>query len=60
MIVAFWIVGLTLGYQLTFARGMGPSGMWIGMIAGLSVASVLLLRRFNRTSRAFLRRVVLV
>ncbi len=53
-IVAFWIVGLTLGYQLTFSRGMGPAGMWIGMIAGLSVAAVLLLRRFNHTSRKFI------
>jgi len=55
MIIAFWIVGLTLGYHLTFAREMGPAGMWIGMIAGLSIASVLLLRRFNHTSRDFLR-----
>jgi MATE family multidrug resistance protein len=55
MIIAFWIVGLTLGYHLTFAREMGPAGMWIGMIAGLSIASVLLLRRFNHTSRNFLR-----
>jgi MATE family multidrug resistance protein len=56
MVVAFWIVGLTLGYHLTFAREMGPAGMWVGMIAGLSVASVLLLRRFNRTSKAFMQR----
>lgn len=54
MVIAFWLVGLTLGYHLTFAREMGPAGMWVGMIAGLSVASVLLLRRFNRTSRAFI------
>jgi MATE family multidrug resistance protein len=54
MVIAFWLVGLTLGYHLTFAREMGPAGMWVGMIAGLSVASVLLLRRFNRTSRAFM------
>lgn len=54
MIVAFWIIGLTLGYHLTFAREWGPAGMWVGMIAGLSVASVLLLRRFNHTSRAFM------
>jgi len=54
MVVAFWIVGLTLGYHLTFAREMGPAGMWIGMIAGLSVAAVLLLRRFNKTSRRFM------
>ena len=48
-IVAFWIVGMTLGYTLTFNRGMGPAGMWIGMIGGLTVASVLMLRRFHHT-----------
>jgi len=53
MVISFWIVGLTLGYHLTFARGMGPAGMWIGMIAGLSVAAVLMLRRFNHTSKRF-------
>jgi MATE family multidrug resistance protein len=42
---------MTLGYQLTFTREMGPAGMWIGMIAGLSVAAVLMLLRFNKTSR---------
>jgi MATE family multidrug resistance protein len=54
MVISFWIVGLTLGYHLTFAREMGPAGMWIGMIAGLSVAAVLLLRRFNHTSKRFM------
>lgn len=54
MVIAFWLIGLTLGYHLTFAREMGPAGMWVGMIAGLSVAAVLLLRRFNRTSRLFM------
>jgi MATE family multidrug resistance protein len=54
MVISFWIVGLTLGYHLTFAREMGPAGMWIGMIAGLSVAAVLLLRRFNHTSNRFI------
>jgi MATE family multidrug resistance protein len=54
MILSFWIVGMTLGYHLTFAREMGPAGMWVGMIAGLSVAGVLMLRRFNRTSKQFI------
>jgi MATE family multidrug resistance protein len=48
-IVAFWIVGMTLGYTLTFNRGMGPAGMWIGMIGGLTVAGILMLRRFHHT-----------
>lgn len=49
-IISFWIIGMTLGYYLTFNAGLGPAGMWIGMIAGLSVAAVLMLARFNRSS----------
>ncbi|MBT8052497.1 MAG: MATE family efflux transporter [Xanthomonadales bacterium] len=55
MIIAFWIVGMTLGYNLTFNRGMGPAGMWVGMIAGLTVAAALMLRRFRHTSGRFIR-----
>jgi MATE family multidrug resistance protein len=50
-IISFWIVGMTIGYYLTFNAAMGPAGMWIGMIAGLSVAAVLMLARFQRSSR---------
>lgn len=49
-IISFWIVGMSLGYYLTFQAVMGPAGMWIGMIAGLSVAAVLMLARFQRIS----------
>jgi len=48
-VISFWIVGMTLGYTLTFNRGMGPAGMWIGMIAGLTMAAALMLRRFMHT-----------
>ena len=53
--ISFWIVGMTLGYSLTFRYGMGPAGMWVGMIAGLTVAAALMLRRFRRTARRHLR-----
>ncbi len=45
-IVSYLLVGLSVGYYLTFNKGMGPAGMWIGMIAGLSIGAVLLLSRF--------------
>jgi MATE family multidrug resistance protein len=50
MIISFWIVGMTLGYNMTFNQGMGPAGMWIGMIAGLTIASGLMLLRLRHTS----------
>ena len=51
-LVAYWLIGLSLGYYLTFNAGLGPAGMWIGMIAGLFVGAVLLTGRFlNQTRR---------
>lgn len=47
-ILAYWMVGMSLGWWLTFRAGFGPAGMWIGLIAGLSVAAVLLGARFWR------------
>ncbi|MCF6226639.1 MAG: MATE family efflux transporter [Xanthomonadales bacterium] len=49
-IIAYWAVGMTLAYHLTFTQQMGPAGMWIGMIAGLTVAAVLLGVRFWRSA----------
>jgi len=57
-VISFWIVGMTLGYSLTFGREMGPAGMWIGMIAGLTIAAGLMMRRFNYTSRKLIREAV--
>lgn len=49
-IIAYWLVGMTLGYYLTFNYGLGARGMWVGMIGGLSAAAILLVTRFYRTS----------
>jgi MATE family multidrug resistance protein len=54
-IVAYLLIGLSVGYYLTFNRDMGPAGMWIGMIFGLSVGAVLLLARFLFKSRKLIR-----
>lgn len=40
-LVAYWIIGLPLGYWLGIGLQMGPQGLWIGLIAGLSVAAIL-------------------
>jgi len=41
---------MSVGVALGLGLGWGPRGMWIGLIAGLSVAAVLLGARFLRTS----------
>ncbi len=48
---AYWGVGMPVGWWLAFPRGMGAQGMWVGLIAGLGVAAVLLSLRFRRLSR---------
>ena len=50
--LAYWGIGMPLGAYLGLVLGWGPRGMWIGLIAGLSVAAFLLARRFLRSSSA--------
>jgi MATE family multidrug resistance protein len=47
---AYWGIGMPVGWWLAFHRGMGARGMWIGLIAGLSVAAVMLFTRFWRSA----------
>ncbi|WP_313137175.1 MATE family efflux transporter [Paracoccus jeotgali] len=44
--ISYWVIGLPAGYLLAFPLGMGPTGLWAGLLIGLTVAAVLMLRRF--------------
>ena len=48
---AYWGVGMPMGWWLAFHRGLGARGIWMGLIAGLSMAALLLFVRFWRSSR---------
>jgi multidrug resistance protein, MATE family len=48
---AYWGIGMPLGAGLGLGLGWGPKGMWIGLIAGLTFAAILLGARFLRSSR---------
>lgn len=50
-LLAYWIIGLPVGYLLGFTFGYGVSGIWIGFLVGLTTAAVLLIQRFNRQTR---------
>lgn len=39
--IAYWVVGLPLGYYLGIISGIGPQGLWMGLIAGLTIAAIL-------------------
>jgi len=49
--LAYWGIGMPMGAGLGLYLGWGPRGMWIGLIAGLTVAALLLCRRFLHSSR---------
>lgn len=51
-VFAYWIVGMSLGAWLAFGAGHGVPGMWVGLIAGLTVAAVLLLARWISQTRS--------
>lgn len=44
--VAYWVLGLPLGYWLAVAFDMKASGIWLGFIIGLTFSSLSLTKRF--------------
>lgn len=49
--IAYWVIGLPTGYVLAFHYGMGAPGIWLGLIIGLTLASVFLISRFLKMSK---------
>ncbi|WP_049622198.1 MATE family efflux transporter [Frateuria defendens] len=50
-LLAYWGVGMPVGWWLAFPQGLGARGMWMGLIAGLSMAALLLFARFAHSAR---------
>ncbi|MDX1667344.1 MAG: MATE family efflux transporter [Saprospiraceae bacterium] len=50
-LVSYWGLGLPLGYFLGIVYSLGPQGLWIGLIAGLSLAGLLHNARFHVLTR---------
>jgi MATE family multidrug resistance protein len=51
--LAYWVLGLPIGYLLGIHYKMGASGIWYGLTLGLMVASLLLFIRFQIISKKF-------
>jgi MATE family multidrug resistance protein len=49
--VSYWVVGLPVGYYMGFITGMGVTGVWVGLLAGLTSSALFLTLRFNRKSK---------
>ena len=44
-IISYWIIGLPIGYLLSFHYYFGPQGIWLGLVLGLGSACVFLFTR---------------
>jgi MATE family multidrug resistance protein len=49
--LAYWGLGLPLGYVLAFEMGFAEKGIWIGLLIGLTLTAGMLLYRFDQLSK---------
>ncbi len=45
---AYWLIGFPISFYLGLHTSLGAIGIWIGLLAGLTVAAILLYIRFNK------------
>lgn len=56
-LVAFWGVGIPLGYYLGFHTSWRERGLWLGLVAGLAAAALLQSARVSRRLQSDIARV---
>ncbi len=45
--IAYWVIGLPLGYFLGFKAGLGSIGIWYGLLIGLTITAIAMFIRFR-------------
>ncbi|MNV07668.1 Multidrug resistance protein MdtK [compost metagenome] len=55
--IAYWVIGLPLGYVLANYTSQGPYGYWLGLISGLAVAAVSLFLRLAYMQKKYAKTV---
>ena len=45
--IAYWIIGLPLGYWLAFVMNFGALGIWSGLLIGLTITAAAMFVRFR-------------
>lgn len=46
-LIAYWIIGFPISFYLSMYCDYGSSGIWIGLLVGLTASAVMLFIRFN-------------
>jgi len=49
--IAYWVIGIPMGYYLGIVLGYGANGIWYGLTLGLLVSAGLLFTRFHYFSK---------
>lgn len=49
--VAYWVVGFPISYYLGICTELKTTGIWIGLLAGLTVAALFLYLRFSKLTK---------
>jgi MATE family multidrug resistance protein len=58
-LVGYWFFGLPVSYVLGFVLGMGPGGLWYGLVLGLAAVATILLVRVRMALARERRRVLI-
>lgn len=53
-IIAYWVIGLPTSYLVGIYFEVGAEGIWIGYLAGLSAAALMLFLRYKRIKQTLL------
>jgi MATE family multidrug resistance protein len=56
-VLGFWLIGLPISLLLAFPLGLGPPGLWWGLVIGLAVVAGVLLLRVRSRFRGEVRRL---
>lgn len=52
--IAYWLIGFPISYYLGMHTEYGSSGIWIGLLAGLTASGIMLFIRFEMLSKKFI------
>ena len=53
--ISYWVVGFPISYYLGLHTYFESSGIWLGLLAGLTVSSILLFIRFNYITKKIIK-----